>query len=65
MLEQYKAYIGSQERMNAIGKLLSFSYTDSQIPPDSVFTEFGNNIDTQNMAFNNWYFAIDSEIILV
>ena len=25
VLQQYKAYIGSQERMNAIGKLLSFS----------------------------------------
>ena len=41
VLQKYKEYIKSEERLSKINKLLSYAYPGAEIPSPAVMTEFG------------------------
>ena len=50
VLEKYKEYVKSEERILKISKLLSFAHSDAQAPPPSQMTEFGINVMEEIVA---------------
>ena len=44
VLEKYKEYVKSEERVCKISKLLSFSHPDAKAPSSSLMTEFGISV---------------------
>ena len=50
ILEKYKEYVKSEERISKISKLLSFAYPDAKSPPPSFMTEFGITVMEEIVA---------------
>ena len=50
VLEKYKQYIKSEERVLKITELLSYSYEDSEIPSAAMMTEFGITVMEEIVA---------------
>ena len=44
VLEKYKEYVKSEERIAKISKLLSYAYPDAESPTPALMTEFGINM---------------------
>ena len=44
VLDKYKEYVKSEERILKISKLLEYSHPDAEAPPPSLMTEFGINV---------------------
>ena len=50
VLEKYKKYIISEERILKISKLLSYAFPDSEAPPPALMTEFGTTVMEEIVA---------------
>ena len=50
VLEKYKEYVKSEERISKITNLLSFAFPDAKSPPPSIMTEFGITVMEEIVA---------------
>ena len=50
VLEKYKEYITSEERIMKISKLLSYAFPDAESPPPALMTEFGTTVMEEIVA---------------
>ena len=50
ILEKYKDYVKSEDRLLKINRLISFAHPDAETPPPAVMTEFGINVMEEIIA---------------
>ena len=50
VLEKYKAYVKSEERILKMSKLLTYAHPDAEIPPPALMTEFGTIVMEEIVA---------------